>query len=243
MPNLPLIPGTLPGGATYCPATWQQAYNDFFSNGYAYLSAGVANVWKGDTPPVDPTVYPIWVRTSAGNAYFPPLWVRTGGSWVAMHPQQAGSERHIWVGTEANLWAYDGGDGTDPIASPPTDTTGAMWQVDTQFAAIMPIGVGTLPAGTVIPQGGTGGEDVHTLLATEMPVHHHTVTQSVDLVLRGAADRDVVVPNWAMGAEADSVYDTSDAGGSAGATVPHQNMPPYLGVYFIKRTARKYYVY
>jgi hypothetical protein len=34
---------------------------------------------------------------------------------------------------------------------------------------------------------------------------------------------------------------SSFGGDGAGATTPHQNMPPYLGVYFLRRTSRLYY--
>jgi hypothetical protein len=100
--------------------------------------------WLGNTRPAS-TNPPAWLRTSLDAtsstplAYGDPirwfLWNGTEWVWPHLTPSNSG-ERRLWTGTAADLWFFDGGDGTDPAGA--TDTTGAMW---------MDAG-GTPPAGT-----------------------------------------------------------------------------------------------
>src|SRR6266852_4970670 len=68
----------------------------------------------------------LWIKTdNAGNPIGQFIF---NGRWIWPHETPAsGQERRIWVGQESDLWAYDGGDGTDPTAIPPTAVSGAMW--------------------------------------------------------------------------------------------------------------------
>lgn len=95
----------------------------------------------GNTTPTttNPTV---WLQTTLDPTSTDPLAYGTpirwffwnGSAWVWPHLTPPGSgERRIWVGTEADLWFYDGGDGTNPATA--TDTVGAMWEKDLTVAA------------------------------------------------------------------------------------------------------------
>lgn len=242
--DLPLIPGSLPVG--WCPASEQDRYNKYFALGIAQLSLGTGYTIKySDTEPTpEERANTLWYKTIGGVP--DRLYVYYNGYWSAQHEVPAdGEERRLWVGSEANVWAYDGGDGTDPGAGGANVTaqTGAMWMVDHSFDFRFPIGVGTNPvtydggAATTVGVGGTGGAERHTLLLSEIPEHTHTFEE--DQFGHGAAD----------GNDSDSNQGTlrSQVGG-AGAYEPvtdpvgegksHPTIPPYIGVFFIKRTGR-----
>ena len=230
--NLPLLAGTL--GKT-CYGSLQEFYVDMFAKGVAVLPVGTANVWVGDAPPADIVRYPIWARTSAGNPVWPPVWQLFNGNWVAKHPVPAsGSELRLWVGSLANLATYDGGDNGAPSA-----VSGPMWQEYAPLRALMPIGVGSLPSATAIPVTGTGGEENHTLLLTEIPQHQHDMQASGT----GGGSNNVVASAGTQLPKTTGVWLTALGGGGKpdGTTAPHNNMPPYYGVYFISRTSRLYY--
>lgn len=242
MPNLQLIPGTLPG-SPYCPTTYQQLYNDMFALGYAVLPAAYSGVWVSDTPPTDLVTYKVWVRTVAGKPVYPSLWTLDGsdGQFHAPNAIPASSNyRSLWVGVESDVWAFDGGDGTNPGVSVPTAYTGAMWEVDHSFDARMPIGPGTLSTGKNITPGyqssPTEGEAEHTLVTAEMPSHTHATSPHNwpgNGILVGDAGGAFSVGAGA-GVSFNGIVNTGGDG-------PHNNMPPYIGVYFIKRTARIQY--
>jgi hypothetical protein len=100
--------------------------------------------WLGFTQPTSvPPV--VWLQTSLDPTNTDPLnygvplrwYFFNGTQWVWPNPIPPNSgERRIWVGSSADLWFHDGGDGTDPASA--TDTTGAMWEVDT--GVIVPTG-------------------------------------------------------------------------------------------------------
>ena len=75
----------------------------------------------------------------------------------------------------------------------------------------------------------TGGEKTHTLTIDEMPSHNH----------------DILKPRWSTSVGANAVYGSNGSGsgeeydtrGYEGGDQPHNNMQPYVVVYFWKRTA------
>ena len=235
MPNLTLItltPPSLPVG--YCPTNYQQLANDVISGTQANFNSSIGNSFFNygpTTPALNNQVYP-WLDEN-GN-----WWIFQSGYWLRQHPIAAGSaERRIYVGTTTDLQTYDGGN-----TNAPSNWSGPMWEVDTLFEARFPVGAGTFASSGVVGVNGTttstavAGEDKHTLVTSEMPKHSHTMTWDSQDTAGGNQLKtlyygpDANVPN-------DIVKNSGDAGGDAA----HNNLPPFYGVYFIKRTARVYY--
>lgn len=283
-----IVVGNLPAG--YCFTTPQQLLNDFASQ----LTLTVAGNFNGviiqaDIPDAAYNSY-LWLRITSANMPIMPF-LFGGGQWVWPHPDAPSSGlRKIWAGpndgTPTGLWTLDGGDGTDPIATPPTATSGSFWQVDTAFEFRLPMGAGTNgttsydgnPA-TALAQGGTAGEERHVLSLPEMwhahglgKVQFNSVSAGFrQLILETGgtinALAGTVSSSWAYdgGGESNTPGATSDVNGTSGTIVrtdapivpaatnslyatdgtnpaSHQNLPPVLGVYFIKRTIRQYFV-
>ena len=138
----------------------------------------------------------------------------------------------MFVGTTTDLLSYDGGDGT-AVAG---DTFGPMWMVDTLFDARFPVGVGTFAASGAVAVKGTAtatsivGEDQHTLTIPEMPAHTHNFFPLV------TADANNGGANGVQYGATANVATSSTGDGTS-----HNNLPPFYGVYFIKRTDRIYY--
>ena len=160
-------------------------------------------------------------------------WDSTFGVWLSPHPTPPSSdERRMWIGIDTDLITYDGGD-----ANPLSLYSGAMWAVDTAFAARFPVGVGTFAASGAVAVLGTGGEDKHLLTIAEMPAHDHPGSNLSHTIATDSGGSD-------MGAD----YDTDNKDpivltiASQGGGTAHNNLPPYIGVYFIKRTIRQFYV-
>ena len=238
MPNLTLItltPPSLPVG--YCPTNYQQLANDVISGTQATFNSSIGNSFfnfGASVPALNNQVYP-WLDNN-GN-----WWVFQGGYWARQNPVAAGgSERRIFVGTSADVLSYDGGDGTVYSGNP---YAGSMWEIDTAFEARFPVGVGTFAASGVVSVNGTttstadAGEDKHTLVTSEMPSHTHQILdQYINLTQRGSADTSVFsATNRSEGVA--NLLPTTSSGGDAA----HNNLPPFYGVYFIKRTSRVYY--
>ena len=236
MPNLTLItltPPSLPVG--YCPTNYQQLANDVISGTQANFNSSIGNSFFNfgpTTPALNNQVYP-WLDEN-GN-----WWIYQSGYWLRQHPIAARSaERRIYVGTTTDLQTYDGGN-----TNAPSNWSGPMWEVDTLFEARFPVGVGTFATSGAVSVNGTTtstavvGEDKHKLVTAEMPSHTHQILdQYINLVQRGTADSGVFsATNRSEGVA--NLLPTTSSGGDAS----HNNLPPFYGVYFIKRTDRVYY--
>jgi len=259
--TIPLTPGSLPPG--YCFSSWGQLVIDIFTGAFGTIpgSLGIGFNYGPDIPGVDDQGKP-WIRTDVSGGDLG-TWTFGYGRWTKKHPVPASSDmRQIWVGTLANLYAFDGGDGIDPTVTPPTQVTGSFWEQDTAFAARTIVGVGTLPVSTtVLAVGDTGGLDQVKLTLEEMFPHTHTPQAEEQA---GKPANKIWGSDPAGGAGTGNVYPNNDglagvatqevpinttlanAGGDTSATPPvdskpHENMPPYVAVYVVKRTARAYY--
>jgi len=176
-------------------------------------------------------------------------WIFDQGFWVYKNTVAAnGYDRRIFVGTTTDLLSYDGGDGT---SGTPTNYTGAMWMVDTLFDARFPVGVGAFAASGAVAVNGTQtgsgvlGEDKHLLTAPEIPTHNHNVRVET---ANGVAVLNLMCTDFAEKPAGNGNNDFSFQAGihvvsdDFGGGLSHNNLPPFYGVYFIKRTTRIYYV-
>jgi len=264
MPNLTLItltPPSLP--AYYCPSGYQQLANDIISGTQANFNSAIGNSFFnfGPTiPALNNQIYP-WLDDNGE------WWVYTQGRWARKNLVVAnGLDRRIFVGSPTDLLSYDGGDGTATA----TDVTGPMWMIDTLFDARFPVGVGTFAGSGAVAVTGTTtstavvGEDKHTLTVPETAFNEHThgVAQ---LIAPANDDYYLVNKSWSgLGSYPTQILQGAAGSGGGGAgpsitsgdisttssdktgndsqnAVGHNNLPPFYGVYFIKRTARVYY--
>jgi len=236
MPNLTLITLTAPSlPANYCPASYQKLANDIIGGTQATFNSTIGNSFFnfGPTyPAINNRIYP-WLDENGQ------WWIYDQGFWLRKNIVAAsGYDRRIFVGTTTDLLSYDGGDGTATA----TTLTGPMWEVDTEFEARFPVGVGAFVAsGAVAVLGKTtstsiAGEDQHTLTVPEMPKHTHSMTWDSNDTSGGDQLNTLY-----YGPEANIPNNMIKDTGSTGGDVAHNNLPPFYGVYFIKRTSRVYY--
>lgn len=236
MSELQLLAGTL---ATNCyPADPQSLYNEMFQKGVALLR-DITGILIQDTTPDPEDRDKAWYKLNAAGGYQtnqnPYVW--WNGQWVALHPVPASSNiRQLWVGAEVDLVTFDGG-----AAGAVNTASGPMWEVDHDFDFKFLVGPGTLD-GDTIAVGGTGGEKEVTLTEDNIPEHVHNI--SGHLLSSNNTDttpRSVIIDDDYLATETNQ--DTDEWGGDAtGATVAHENLPPYRGIFVIKRTARLLYV-
>lgn len=223
--------------ADYCLTTLQQLFIDFHTRLSGEL-AGSSSLFtvSSSTPSTDDEDRP-WFRLSGTDKSPERLYQFWQGQWVSLHQTPASdSERRLWVGSPTELITYDGG-----AAGTVTDTTGPMWEVDTLFAAKFPFGVGTTDNGTEIEVTVSGGEDDHVLTEEEMPAHVHGSSTSDQ---NGTSAGSVLVSGEGISDLGDDGTKRGQFGAtpSTGGDVAHNNLPPYYGVYYIKRTSRRFYV-
>lgn len=237
MPNLTLITLTAPSlPLTYCPSNYQQLANDIIGGTQATFNSAIGNSFfnfGSTTPALNNQIYP-WLDDSGF------WWVFNGGYWTRQNTVAAGSsERRIFVGTTTDVLSYDGGDGTAYAGNP---YAGAMWEIDTAFDARFPVGVGAFAASGVVNVNGTAtstavvGEDQHLLTTAEIPSHTHSMTWDSQDTAGGNQLKTLY-----LGPDANVPNDITKNTGSTGGDTAHNNLPPFYGVYFIKRTARVYY--
>lgn len=241
MPNLTLIPGTL--ADPNCWTTPQSLYNEMFQRGVAVQSTTLTGVLLQDTEPSASDRDKVWARTSGGAPVTPFLWAWSTavGFWVAKHPIAAGTLwAYPYTGSVASIATLDGG-AVGAVGA----VSGPFWEAVTSLAAKMPIGAGTLPSGTVLAVGDTGGEEKHTLLQTEMP----SLWGNIKAVLRGwrITPSETLAPTWLAPAGSAGTTQTNPATETGtfsfentGGDQPMNNLPPYTALTFLRRTARIY---
>ena len=235
MADYPLIPGTL---ASNCwPADPQTLYNEMFAKGVAQVTGGaIVGVIASQTTPSASNRDKLWLKLD-GSDRPTRLYYYASGAWLSPHPvPYSGNERRLYVGSAASLITYDEGTNTAVSA-----TSGPFWEIDTDFEARSPIGVGTLPGtSTSLAVGDNFGEEQHTQTAAEVGIHTHDVTitgkslgGSTTIPARVIVDDDYLIDVD----DADGGLATANAGGD-----PFNVVHPVRAVYFIKRTARQFYV-
>jgi len=244
--SVTLVKGTVPDGT--CFGSVSELYDTFVDLTTAYVNGAYSLFNYGDTEPSAADRDKPWIRTDGG--YPDRLYVFYDGYWIAKHPVPAGgNERRIWTGTTADLLSYEAPGNSSSTA---TSYTGPFWEVDTALSAKFLVGAGTFAGGTVVNVNGTGGSDEITLTSGQLPDHQHK-GKAYYKASGGTAGSD------ASGLTDDLAHENSGHTTSTGYTNsiaaagvlttetvggdndPITNLPPYYGVYFIKRTARIYY--
>lgn len=237
--------GTLP--SPYCFTTFQKLNEDIIAALVSQFQSNIGNSFfnYGSTvPTVDNQSFP-WFRT--GSGFLDGWYYFDGGDWVRANPTEPLSdERRLWVGSEADLVTYDGGD-----SNAPNDRNGPMWAVDHDFDARIPIGPGTLPGyqtvpvATVINQGTNVGAEGEVLKLTEgqLPAHDHDIGSEASDDPDGASmtGRFTVADgtfHWRNTAGV-KLGHTRNAG--TGDDINISKLPPVRGIFIIKRTSRTFY--
>lgn len=231
-----LTPPSLPVG--YCPTSFQQLATDLIRGTQARFRSTIGNTffnYGSATPETDNRVYP-WMDLD-GN-----WWNYSGdaGGWVRKHPYLAsGPFRTLWVGTLNDLKTFDGG--ADEIISNPL-YQGPMWEVDSSAAGLFPVFVGAIgTSGNVAVTGSitdtsVSGTDKVTLTTAQIPAHNH-ILSNANVYNISIDDVSGTVLNGNPSFGVPTTVNTDNAGGGES----HNNLPPFYGIYLIKRTARAYY--
>lgn len=232
--EITFTPGVL---GTECFATYQLMYNAMIERLSGTLPDASVKYIISDTAPTADDQDKLWIKTSSGGPVRP--FIFYNGAWSWPHPVPNDPTRiQIYKGTAASIDTLDGG-----VAGAVGAASGPFWEIDTDLSAKFPVGVGTLASGTAIAEGGTGGEENHTLVQAELPDHSHTFT----LNRYSLSDSSNPPPNQLLASNIapttpDTPHPTPDVSVTGGGSdEAHNNMPPYYGVYYIKRTARIYY--
>jgi hypothetical protein len=133
----------------------------------------------------------------------------------------------------------------------PCNTLGDHWTLFKEAGGRFIIGAGTHDQSDVAtksytpfsvppinPQAGfegpLGGEEAHTLLPEEMPRHSHDLS----LALRWGDKTGDIPPGWGNdnGVNGIKSVTTTTFGGQAdGSTKPHNNIPPYVALFFCEK--------
>lgn len=238
---LPVTPGTLPAGA--CPASYQDMLNLFTSFMSVIFPASQGNVVVSATTPVDTSA--TWLQLDSLGR--PVRWYSfASGAWLSLHPCVPGFTM-IWTTALPTMTTFDGGD-----AAALSAISGQMWEVVSDAAARTIMGVGTLPSGTPINVGDKIGNET-----IPFPNHTHVTGRFFGASGSTADDWCGLVGADSLGGSAqvthgDNGLTTTDlAAGPTGpytVTGPVQNntlsnniIPPTLGVYLLRRTARLFY--
>lgn len=229
--SVTLVKGTVPNGT--CFDSVSALYNTFVDLTTAYVDGDYSLFNFGDSEPSASDRDKPWIRTVAGK--FDRLYVFFDGGWLAQHPVPVGGasgERRMFVGAVADIDTYDGG-----TAGAVTETSGPFWVRDTEFDAKFPVGIGSTANGTAITEANrTGGADEVELTEANLPPHTHSLRYATRSYRSGSAD--IGEGKFSSGG---NTADGMVIAGGGQLSAPHNNLPPYYGVYFIKRTGRKYY--
>jgi len=219
--SVTLVKGTVPDGT--CFNSVSDLYNTFVDLTTAYVDGAYSLFNYGATEPSPSDRDKPWIKT--GSSSEPErMYTFYNGAWSSLHPVPSdSSERRMWVGSVTDLATYDGGNSTE----------GAMWEVDTALQDRFPIGVGD----TATSVKNTGGEKETTLEEKNLPPHSHELNFTNRAY--GNGSQHTGEGSFIAGPEIANGMITA---GSGQKSEPVTNLPPYYGVYFIKRTSRKYYI-
>jgi microcystin-dependent protein len=242
--NISLTMGTL---SKSCYGDLQEHAVDLVSQMTGTVLDGSLKYIISETAPGADDRDKLWIKTSSGAPVR--QYVYYNGAWVWPHNIPAGDTKlQIYKGSAESVATLDGG-----TAGAVGSSSGPFWEIDPDLSGKFPLGAGTLPSGTEVNSGTTGGSETVTLTSDQLPDHGH-LGEAYYRAQAGAASGtdpsgladDTLHEN--AGHTTRATYNnfnkagviTTSMTGTTGQA--HNNMPPYYGVYFIKRTARQYYV-
>lgn len=232
--------------ADYSPSDWNDLVQQLAKIFSAHVVGNYTTFnWGSSTPAAEDQNKP-WVKVSVDGSP-DGLYTFFNGVWVRPHALEpsAAYYRALWFGTEEQLRSFDGGDGSTDA---PTEFTGAMWEIDSSYPASFLCTVGSFAASGALAVTGqltdtsVAGVDKVTLAIDQIPSHtHEMIWDRQDSA--GGSQGSVVYDGTDNGATADDISrNTEAAGGLNSVTTPHNNLPPFVGVYLIRRSARRFYV-
>jgi len=230
--------------ADYCFTSWNKLALDMVAAMGSYIPGQYSVIIDSISTPAPADRGKLWhkrINDGGDGIASGRLYTFSVGKWVSPHYFEPSGPQRIWYeGSEAALWALDGGDGASPTIDPPTDTTGAFWERDTNYDFRFPLAIGASPDATVASIGDTGGAEKHSLIVSELAPHTHAIISAA------AAFDDVIdtTPDGGAGVNGNLNIATESTGGSGTppVVVPHNNMPPYRAGLWAKRTSRVYFV-
>lgn len=236
MPNLPIIPPTIPEG--FCsqlqgPDWVQVLANEIVGRAVAqFAGSGFTVVLNQTTAPGPKDIDKLWRDPETGFIYS-----YSGGAWVMPHPAApGGAERRWFAGTLTELQTYDGGS-----AGAVGTNSGPMWEEDTDFQGKSPMHPGSPSSTITVAINANAGEGSHTITATELPAHTHPIDGYPAHVPSSSASD----PRYTFGGPLGASVVTADVGttnnNSTSATAINV-VHPVRGLYCIKRTARVNYL-
>lgn len=240
--RIPLFSGVLPSS---CYSNFQGLSDDIMSYGYGLID-GATEYIVSETAPGADDQGKLWIQVNSSNQ---PIrqWIYSGGAWLWPHPIPPNDNRlQMFVGSAAEVDTLDGG-----VAGTAGSKSGPFWEIYSDMSAKFPMGVGTLEDGTSVAVTNTGGQERVTLTSTQVPDHQHK-GKAYYKASGGTAGSDEsglmdnlyhensghTTTSGTTSVAAAGVL-TSETVGTIGES--HPNLPPYYGVYFIKRTGRQFY--
>lgn len=251
MPTIALNISSDPVPTSFCAITndnWQ-----FLVALLHVMLSGDPNFNRGNAkPPPDKRGLP-WDRLNSDGT--PDRWYEfAAGQWLSPHrlpPDFVG----IYAGDPSLIPTFDGGN-----ANPVSLYDGPFWEALPNSDGRFLVGAGITPApdSTTLTVGTMSGEEKHALTIDELAPHTHPVVADAvtnPKVAITVANHLARESNFdgagspfsysASGTPTDATLGLSGNAGGNGATpnvvTRHNNMPPYLVVTYIRRTARKFY--
>jgi len=224
--NVVISSSQVPDG--WCFQNWQDSWPFLVTLLSGQVQGNVNTFNLGSTTPSPANQNKPWIRLNADGTP-DRIYIYSNGAWISRNPTPVGAIT-LYDGDESGITTFDGGE-----AGSITAVAGPMWEKVAELDGRLPMGPGTTANGTVVAVGDTGGEDEHTLITDEMPEHTHK-TGVTGQFQSGA--QGFFVP-YTISTTTDDAQDkaTTPTGGGE----PHNNLPPYYGIFFIRRTARTHY--
>lgn len=243
-----LIPPTL--SSNFCTKTPQQQANELIGGTQVTSDSSFTNLLiQAGTPTVDERTGNAWLKLEGAELLPDKLYKFADGVWASKHPIPASSPIRLpFFGTPAEVWSYDGGDGTDPASSTPTAVTGAMWTEDETLRGRLLMGAGDIPGSSptknlaVAESYGSGSV---TQTAQQVAPHTHPLDADSS-ILDG---NEVKVVNTGTGGAGLLIGDTGPSSQNLSVEVNEFTstqeampiVPPVVGIRWIKRTNRSHY--